>query len=440
MGHGLRKSTKFDKSCHTDSQHSFWTLGPNWPKGGEIDILEGVNEYTNNGMTLHTGPGCSIGSDNTQFSGNATTTNCDVAAIGQSKNVGCSIAHPSKQSYGAGLNQIGGGVYATAWNAEAISVYFFPRDSIPADVLGDTPDPETWGKPAAKFEGACDIEKMFSAQKIIIDTTFCGQWAGAIWEDGSCASKAKTCEEYVRDNPDAFTEAYWEINALKVYQDDGKPPVAPSPPATPSKSSIAVPVPVPSSVPINGTYPTIVPSVSSQIVPGIPSSQLAPSIPSKPTITPPVVPLPSRNSSLPSSRTRRPRPSRPINSQNFAAPSIGPGGMPGFAFPVGGDSGSDDAPAPPAQQNSTAVAPVATPTSLINIAPSSQANVVVPSDAPPAIPVVPGDQNDKPVRTVYQTVYVTKTAGVDGVATPAAAAGRMARHVREHRKRHGGRF
>ena len=126
--------------------YSFWTLGPNWPKGGEIDILEGVNEYTNNGMTLHTGPGCQIGSDTTQFSGSVTTGNCDVNAEDQSKNAGCSIEHPSTQSYGAGLNQNGGGVYATKWTSESIQVFFFPRGSIPKDIRQGNPEPDQWGQ------------------------------------------------------------------------------------------------------------------------------------------------------------------------------------------------------------------------------------------------------------------------------------------------------
>jgi hypothetical protein len=30
-----------------------WTLGPNWPNNGEIDIMEGVNQVTYNAATLH---------------------------------------------------------------------------------------------------------------------------------------------------------------------------------------------------------------------------------------------------------------------------------------------------------------------------------------------------------------------------------------------------
>jgi hypothetical protein len=427
-------------------------------------------------MTLHTSPGCQIGSDTTQFSGSVTTRNCDVAADGQLKNAGCSIAHPSKQSYGAGLNQAGCGIYATAWNSDGISIYFFPRDSVPADALGDNPNPEAWGKPAAKFAGACDIEKMFAEQQIIIDTTFCGAWAGAAWEDGSCAKKAKTCNEYVRDNPEAFTEAYWEINALKVYQDNGKAPAAPSPPAyTPKSTAVSVPVPVstkspvaapplssqvapPNSsllvpMPVSTKSPVVAPPLSSKVASSN-SSSLVPGVPSKPSVTP-VLPLPSSKapaaSGVPSpgpqsSRTRggpgSARPSKPINTQINAAPT-GAQGMPGWSWPSAADNGNEDGPAPPSNGSNTpaenASGVAALPSSRLPIAQPSKmpAPPARPSVKPPPVPNVPAEENAAPIRTVYQTVYLTKTAAVAAAATPAPEEkhARMARHIQLHRRR-----
>lgn len=342
------------------------------------------------------------------------------------------------------------------WNSDAISVYFFPRESIPTDALGDNPDTSGWGKPAAKFAGACDIDKKFAEQQIIIDTTFCGQWAGAIWEDGSCASKAATCDEYVRDNPQAFTEAYWEINALKIYKDDGNTVPAPSAPATPSKSSIiSMPAPVPT---LNSTQPPVVPPVSSSVAVPITSALPVPGVPSKAT-TAPAIPLPSSVNAAPgvpsaspqSSRTRarpsgrpsgRPsaRPSRTINDQ-VSAPT-GAGGMSGWQWPQAADNGSGNAPnattpiAPvpkpssaPAH-NSTSVA--AAPTSLINIALPSESPA---ADSPPAVPYIPVASNAGPVKTVYETVYVTVTNDAAATPAPAAKKARNARHVREHRRR-----
>ncbi|KAH5767977.1 hypothetical protein HBI16_136480 [Parastagonospora nodorum] len=318
---------------------AFWTFGPNWPTGGEIDILEGVNEATHNGMTLHTGPGCSVGQDVSQFSGSVVTPNCDVAAVGQGKNVGCSIKDPSPQSYGAGLNEAGGAIFATEWNSAGISVWRFERGSAPADVLGDAPDPTKWGKPNAKFAGACNIDQMFAEQQIIIDTTFCGDWAGAetVWSNattGSCASKAPTCKDWVRDNPQAFTDAYWEIAALKVYQNDGATtPVSPSGSALPSVP-VAPSGTVPSVTPVVPTPSPVAPEVPPQnpVTPVVPTpSPAAPEVPPQSPVVP-VVPTPSP--AAPEVPPQSPVVA-PINAAPSPAPN-GENGMPGWNWPQAG--------------------------------------------------------------------------------------------------------
>jgi hypothetical protein len=94
----------------------FALLGPDWPRGGEIDILEGVHDYERNQATLHTSAGCEIAarsSDALSISGTVISgTNCDVDATA---NQGCGIRADSAITYGAGFNRNGGGVYASAY-------------------------------------------------------------------------------------------------------------------------------------------------------------------------------------------------------------------------------------------------------------------------------------------------------------------------------------
>ena len=192
-------------------------LGSNWPNNGEIDIIEGVNEQTQNQMTLHTSDGCTI--NNSGFTGTLETANCYVEASGQSSNSGCSIQSGSTQSYGTGFNNGGGGIYATEWTGSAISVWFFPSSSVPADISSGTPNPAGWGTPTALFSGGCDIDSHFNDLQIVFDITFCGDWAGSVWGSSSCASQAASCVDFVQNNPTAFQETYWRVQSLKVYQD-----------------------------------------------------------------------------------------------------------------------------------------------------------------------------------------------------------------------------
>ncbi|KAK5163045.1 uncharacterized protein LTR77_010980 [Saxophila tyrrhenica] len=212
---------------------AFWMVGPDWPTHGEIDIVEGVNTQETNAMTLHTGPGCSTDTGQSAYNGSLALTDC---SSWPESNEGCQIAARDTMTYGGRFNDIGGGIYATWWTSTAISVYFFPRHVIPPDVREGSPDPQLWGSPLAQFRGDCDMSTSFRDLQMVFDTTFCGDWAGADWVGGQCASRTgQTCEEYVEQNPNAFTEAYWSIRGLKVYHEVAG--VANSSAGTPSQSN-----------------------------------------------------------------------------------------------------------------------------------------------------------------------------------------------------------
>lgn len=168
-------------------------------------------------MTLHTRDGCSI-SNNGAYSGQLRTPNCDVNAPGQFTNEGCKIAANDGRSYGRGFNANGGGIYATEWTSDFIKIWFFPRDSIPADLAANDPNPDLWGKPNAIFEGGCNIDEHFRDHNIIFDITFCGDWAGNVWgQDGQCSGRAPSCQAFVQNNPGEFGDAFWQVNSLRVY-------------------------------------------------------------------------------------------------------------------------------------------------------------------------------------------------------------------------------
>ncbi|KAF2660728.1 glycoside hydrolase family 16 protein [Lophiostoma macrostomum CBS 122681] len=227
---------------------ALWLLGTGveWPNNGEIDILEGVNDYTRNSVTLHTNSGCMVNnstmsnstgqSGTTQqsaFDGWMSTANCDVAATDQAKNVGCSIMAPAEEAgpgkylptYGAEFNAAGGGVYALEWTDQSIQAWFFPRNSTEfASATSANPDPSQWGTPLAKFQGSCNIEDHFKNMTVQINVSFCGDWAGSDVEwNKSCAKKTGVakCEDYVRDHPEAFESVYWEIKGLKWFEKTG---------------------------------------------------------------------------------------------------------------------------------------------------------------------------------------------------------------------------
>lgn len=169
-----------------------------------------------------------------------TNENCNDGSGG----LGCPQTTNSTNNFGKGLNANGGGIYAMEWNSDAISVWFFPRNSTMQNRISSsnaTLDSSSFGTPLASFVGGsnCNIDNNFQEHWITINTDFvstnfsisfitpckrlltlemqCGQWAGATWaDDAECSAKAPTCEQYAAQDPNAFVDAYCK-SGLRQY-------------------------------------------------------------------------------------------------------------------------------------------------------------------------------------------------------------------------------
>ncbi|THH09182.1 hypothetical protein EW145_g2200 [Phellinidium pouzarii] len=191
---------------------AFWTVGDNWPNGGEIDIIEGVHDNVHNQVTWHTLPGCTL-EDTGNFTGSLVgQTDCNALI---NSNSGCGITDWSRVSYGETFDAQGGGIYAMLWDETGIAVWYFYRVSIPKDILVGQPQPTTWTTPSASLSpGGCDPFQFFVNHSIIFDITFCGDWAGNTY--ATTPGCTGTCQEHLQD-PTNFVNASWSINTLKVY-------------------------------------------------------------------------------------------------------------------------------------------------------------------------------------------------------------------------------
>ncbi|KKY21993.1 putative mixed-linked glucanase precursor [Phaeomoniella chlamydospora] len=195
---------------------AYWLVGDDWPNNGEIDIMEGINAQSKNQHTIHSADGCIVEVGKYGETGTAgSATNC---GAGGGYN-GCTVFSNKANSYGTGFNSVDGGVMAMKWNSSVIKVWQWPRASVPSDITLGLPNPNLWGVPVANWAG-CEFSDYFSNMNIMFDTTFCGDWAGNQWKSSSTCSKlASTCNEYVAANPTAFSDTYWLINYVKVYDE-----------------------------------------------------------------------------------------------------------------------------------------------------------------------------------------------------------------------------
>ncbi|KAI0769190.1 glycoside hydrolase family 16 protein [Irpex lacteus] len=177
---------------------AYWTVnGNDWPNGGELDIIEGVNLNTDNQITAHTGPTCTLSGGLINAAvGHLVSPTCTSSA---DNNSGCPWNPQGNATYGHNFNMQGGGVYAHLWDNTGISVWFFPRNAIPGDITSGNPDPSSWGQATAVFPNndSCQTTKHFHDHTIVINTSLCGDWAGAAFNNGGQCSG--TCDAWVAD-------------------------------------------------------------------------------------------------------------------------------------------------------------------------------------------------------------------------------------------------
>ncbi|OCF44784.1 endo-1,3(4)-beta-glucanase [Kwoniella heveanensis CBS 569] len=203
---------------------AFWTQGPNWPTGGEIDIFEGIHMRKQNMMALHTNgtvAECKIDRSKS-MSGRIDSEDCNQDVNNGS---GCTVFDNNEQSYGEAFSQAGGGVYVTEWSTDAIRIWFIARSAVPSSLTltAENIDTSTLGTPVAEYSSStCDIEKLFLPQTLTINIVLCGDFASlpALLEE-TCPALVgdKTCyTTYVIDDASAtYANAYFELNYINVY-------------------------------------------------------------------------------------------------------------------------------------------------------------------------------------------------------------------------------
>ncbi|RKO97192.1 hypothetical protein CAUPRSCDRAFT_2690, partial [Caulochytrium protostelioides] len=190
---------------------AFWMLGENkkvapWPVDGEIDIMEATNTDTVNHQTLHTEEGCVF--DTSALSEMVGQLSNGVTSCQGS--TGCG-ATTRPDTIGAAFNQRGGGVWAMQWDESVIKMWQFGSEGR-ADINANKPDPSKWGKPDSVFKLSQRCRDVLRPMRIVINTTVCGDWAGATFPGGPAE-----CIKYV-SQADAYKEAYWDMKSLKIFR------------------------------------------------------------------------------------------------------------------------------------------------------------------------------------------------------------------------------
>lgn len=199
---------------------AFWTMGLNWPIGGEIDIVETVNLMTQNQMAVHAESGCTK-ANNSQQTGINSSANCTAGP-------GCTVLETNTNSVGAAFASASGGVWATQFDVSGIYIWFWNRANLPSNLQnpGSTIDTSGWGTPSAAYPSTtCNTSSYFTAQKLVLDITLCGDWAGvpSVYNATCSGGTTGVCytDNVIGAGSPRYDNAYFQINYVRVYTVDG---------------------------------------------------------------------------------------------------------------------------------------------------------------------------------------------------------------------------
>ncbi|OWT36813.1 hypothetical protein C362_05550 [Cryptococcus neoformans Bt1] len=250
---------------------AFWTQGPSWPAGGEIDIVEGINLQATNMIALHTSgaSSCTIPTISpSSFSGTVSYPNCDNS---QNYGSGCTVYDTNTNSYGREFAEAGGGVYVAEFARDGIRIWFMTRSAIPdaIQVNATQIDTSSLGTPVAEYPStSCDIASLFGPQTLTINIALCGDYAGLPSElEKTCPALVGDATWYalfpsfhhtekrpthkfvsisyttyvINDGSTTYSQAYFEINYVNVYSSNPSSvtTISPSGPSTSATSTTA---------------------------------------------------------------------------------------------------------------------------------------------------------------------------------------------------------
>jgi len=118
----------------------------------------------------------------------------------------------------------------TAFPPRNISIWFWNRANLPSNVKnpGSTIDTTGWGTPSAAYpSSSCNISQVFTAQKLVLDITLCGDWAGvpSVYNATCSGGTTGLCynDNVIGAGSPRFDNAYFTINSVRVYTVDGLP-------------------------------------------------------------------------------------------------------------------------------------------------------------------------------------------------------------------------